>query len=78
MGQPSFFDNVREFIARLAWRVYLWGARMTEEEFLAEHERQAVEQIRAADGACALCNGEVTETVFGFCKSCRVENPPRN
>ena len=58
MAQPSFFDNVREFIAGIAWHVYLWGARMTEKEFLIEHERQAVEQIRAADGACAPMTGE--------------------
>lgn len=71
MSQPSFFDNVREWIAGIAWRIYLWGARMTEEEFLAEHRRQAVEQMRAADDStCEHCGGKdwhhTTECYLGL------------
>ena len=43
MGQPSFFDNVREYIGGVAFAIYLWAARMTKEEFWAAQERQAVE-----------------------------------
>jgi len=69
MSQPSFFDNVREFIAGLAWHVYLWGARMSEEEFLAEHERQAVEQSVQADGALA-------RAFYCHCPSCNATGLP--
>jgi hypothetical protein len=33
MGQPSFSDNVREWIGHIAWRVFLWSIRMTEEQY---------------------------------------------
>lgn len=49
MGQPSFFDNVREWIGGVAFAVYLWSARMTKEEFWVEQDRQAVEHLRAVD-----------------------------
>lgn len=61
MSNLSFFNKVREFIAGIAWRVYLCAARMTEEQFLAEHRRQAIEQQRVRDAnpaTCPNCGGE--------------------
>ena len=36
MAQQSFLDKVREWIGGLAWSIFLWSARMTEEEYFAE------------------------------------------
>jgi hypothetical protein len=47
MYPPSLVDRFREWAASIAWRVYLWGARLTEDQFLAEHRRQAMAQIHA-------------------------------
>jgi len=30
----------------------------------------------AQDGSCALCGGEVVDSIPGFCKQCRVQDPP--
>lgn len=70
MGQPSFFDNVRDRISGIAWRVYLWGVRMTEAEFLAEHERQAVEHMRTLDlPKCPRC--QVDRQLLYRCPHCQ-------
>jgi hypothetical protein len=49
MYPPSAVDNIREWIAGIAWRLYLWGARLTEDQFLAEHKRQALQQLRSEE-----------------------------
>jgi hypothetical protein len=41
MDKTTFLDNIREWIAGIAFDVYLWASRMTEEEFIAAQERQA-------------------------------------
>lgn len=41
MANPTFFDNIREWIGGVAFAVYLWSVRMTKEEFWAEQDRQA-------------------------------------
>ncbi len=51
MGQPSFFDNVREWIGGIAFAIYLWSVKMSDEEFWNEQERQAVQHLRALDEA---------------------------
>lgn len=51
MGQPSFFDNVREWISGVAFAIYLWSIRMTKEEFWAEQDRQALEHVRQSDAS---------------------------
>jgi hypothetical protein len=67
MGKQSFFDKVREWASGIAFDVFLRLSSMTEEEFLAEHERRAVEQLRAAD--CPDCGGELQ--VLVRCVSCQ-------
>lgn len=34
MGKPSFFDNVREWIGGLGFRLFLWAYRMTQDEYI--------------------------------------------
>lgn len=36
MGQPSFLDNVREWIGSVAFNVFLWAFKMTADEYRAE------------------------------------------
>jgi len=67
MAQQSLSDKVCEFIAGIAWHIYLWSARMTEEQFLAEHERQALAQI--AQRTCPDCGGELQ--LLERCISCQ-------
>jgi hypothetical protein len=33
MGNPTFADRVRGFIGSVAWRVFLWSLRMTDEQY---------------------------------------------
>ena len=33
MGKLSFFANIREWIAGIAFDVFLWGVQMTQEEY---------------------------------------------
>ena len=46
MAQQSFLDKVREWIGGVAWAIFLWSARMTEDEYFAEQDR-AAELLRA-------------------------------
>jgi len=46
MGKQLFYDTVREWIGGVAFAIYLWSARMTKEEFWAEQEKQALEELR--------------------------------
>ena len=60
MAQQTFLDNVREWIGGLAWSIFLWSARMTEEEYFAELTR-AGEQRHApteagGDWICPKCH----------------------
>ena len=75
MGQASFFDNVREWVGGIAFAIYLWSAKMSEEEFLAEHERQAVQHLRALDEAkvCRVINHFFVD---GVCSQCGSKQPP--
>lgn len=36
MGKATFFDNVREWIGGIGFRVFLWAYRMTQDEYFAE------------------------------------------
>jgi len=39
MGNPTIFDQIREWVAGIAWRVFLWAIRMTAEQYdQAVHE----------------------------------------
>ena len=59
MAQQSFLDKVREWIGGVAWAIFLWSARMTEDEYFAEQDR-AAELQRApvhAEQKCRDCGG---------------------
>jgi hypothetical protein len=34
MGNQSFFDKVREWLGGIAFRIFLWSVRMTQDEYL--------------------------------------------
>ncbi len=69
MGKQSFLDKIREWASGVAFDAFLRLSRMTEEEFLAEHERQAVEQSVQADGALA-------QAFYCHCPSCNATGLP--
>ncbi len=51
MGEPSIADKVREFIGDIAWRVFLWSIRMTDEEYdHAVHAGCSPANLWTADG----------------------------
>lgn len=35
MGTPSLWDKVRMLIGDIAWRVFLWSIRMSQDEYIA-------------------------------------------
>lgn len=42
MGKISFFERLRQWIAGMGFKVFLWGNRMSQEEYwreIAEQER---------------------------------------
>jgi len=41
MAQQTIFDNIREWIGSVAFKLYLWSVRMTKEEFWAEQDKDA-------------------------------------
>ena len=47
MTKASLIDNLREWLAGIAFAIYLRLIRMSKEEFWAEQDRQAREAIRA-------------------------------
>jgi len=36
MGEPTFWEQVRGWIGGVAWQVFLWCNRMTDEEYWEE------------------------------------------
>lgn len=69
MGQPSFFDNVREWVGGVAFAIYLWSVKMSKEEFWAEQDREAVEHSVQSDGALA-------RAFYCHCPSCNATGLP--
>lgn len=59
MAQETFFDKVREFIGSIAWSIFLWSIRMSEDEYLDAVVRESGLTQRALDGAksCRNCGG---------------------
>jgi len=49
MWEQTFFDKVREWLAGVAFSVYLRIAGMSKEDFWREQEESAIEHIAAAD-----------------------------
>ena len=64
MGKQSIFDKVREWLGGIAFDVFLWSARMTQDEYLDAVVRESGLTQRAPDAAplCPEC-GEP----FDFC-----------
>jgi hypothetical protein len=59
MAQQTFLDKIREWIGGVAWAIFLWSARMTEDEYFAEQDR-AAELLRApvqSEQICPSCDG---------------------
>lgn len=51
MAQETFFDKVREFIGSIAWSIFLWSIRMSEDEYLDAVVRESGLTQRALDAA---------------------------
>ena len=60
MAQQTFLDKVREWIGGAAWALFLWSARMTEDEYFAELDRTAELQRAAvqSEQKCPFCTGD--------------------
>lgn len=65
MAKETLFNKIRDLIGGIAWRVYLWSARMSEEEFLAAHERQALKNLKVDAGDCT-CGAGFAPSVFNI------------
>ena len=40
MDKQSFFNNIRQILGSIAWRVFLWSIKMPQEEDIAEILRE--------------------------------------
>lgn len=71
MAQETFFDKVREFIGSIAWSIFLWSIRMSEDEYLDAVVRESGLTLRAPDGAfaCANCGSLATDKICTGCDS---------
>lgn len=68
MGNPTFIDRVRGVIGALAWRVFLWSIRMTDEQY--DHLVHA--GCNPANGSPACEHG-----YNGICPDCdAIQTPP--
>ena len=54
MGKQSIFDKVREWLGGIAFDIFLWSARMTQDEYLDAVVRESGLTQRAVD--CAYCH----------------------
>jgi hypothetical protein len=61
MGQPSFFDNVREWIAGGAFKCFLWAIRISQDEYLSAIGQQEIERLGrpSADVFIDAIQGEI-------------------
>lgn len=48
MGEPTFFEWIQEKVAILAWPLFLWSIRMTEDQYISSIYEQ--EKQRLASG----------------------------
>jgi hypothetical protein len=51
MGKQSIFDKVREWLGGIAFDIFLWSARMTQDEYLDTVVRESGLTQRAPDAA---------------------------
>lgn len=52
MGKQSIFDKAREWLGGIAFDIFLWSARMTQDEYLDAVVRESGLTQRAVDIAC--------------------------
>ena len=69
MAQETFFDKVREFIGSIAWSIFLWSIRMSEDEYLDSVVRESGLTPRALD-VCGTCDGAEMVREWGKWKPC--------
>ena len=42
MGKESLFDRIRRWIGHLAWVIFLWSIRMTEEQYMDAQDKEVM------------------------------------
>jgi hypothetical protein len=47
MAQPTLWERIKEWIAGIAWDVFLWGSNMTEAEYLAAIYEEAAREYKS-------------------------------
>ena len=67
MAQETFFDKVRDFIGGIAWAVFLWSIKMTEDEYLDSVVRESGLTQRAPD-VCNASDCEEPAVIAGLCE----------
>ena len=76
MVRPTFFDNVREWLGGIAFDIFLWSARMTQDEYLDAVVRESELTPLALDGA-TVCRKISHLYIDGVCAECGSPEPPR-
>ncbi len=64
MGEPTFLDNVRDFIGHIAWRVFLWANGMTDEQYHTLYKLSVMREMPQAcehgyNGICMKCDAQM-------------------
>lgn len=77
MAQETFFDKVREFIGSIAWSIFLWSIRMSEDEYLDAVVRESGITQRELDAACACAVPMPCVDNYALCSQCRLPITPR-
>jgi hypothetical protein len=73
MAAPGILYRIREWLTGFAFAVYLLCAGMTKEEFWAEQDRQALQQILEANGVGELV--EAAEKVYQLRDAMHADGP---
>ena len=73
MAQETFFDKVREFIGSIAWSIFLWSIRMSEDEYLDAVVRESGLTQRSPDVGWTCENGHFNPPQWyqPFCLYCK-------
>ena len=76
MGKQSIFDKVREWLGGIAFDVFLWSARMTQDEYLDAVVRESGLTQHTPDGARVAPH--CVHGYNGTCPECgAMQTPPR-
>lgn len=65
MGKQSFTSKVREFISGLAWDVFLWANRMTDDQYHTLYKLDVLSELpqvceHGYNGNCKTCDAIMT------------------